>query len=315
MARRRELDPTVSLGPIRLPNPVVAASGTFGHGDELADLCDPAALGAVTVKSQAVFAWPGNPPPRLHPTTGGMLNAVGLQGRGIEHWLTHDLDPLLGRGARVIASIWGHSVADYAAAAALLGPVADRLTALEVNLSCPNQRDGETIFAHDVCLTEEVVAVVVDAVGALPVLAKLSGGVADLVSIARGAVSAGATGLTLINTVRGFAVDATERRPVLGSSGGGLSGPAIKPIALRAVHDVHTAMPEVPILGTGGITSGVDAVEMLLAGASAVGVGTATFAEPRAMLRILAELARWCGRHGVGSVRELTGALGTTSRP
>ena len=310
MARRDALDTTVTLGPIELPNPVIAASGTFGHGAELAGVCDPARLGAVTVKSQAVFAWPGNPPPRLHPTVGGMMNAVGLQGRGVEHWLEHDLDPLLAAGARVVASIWGHSVDDYVAAARLVGPARDRLVAIELNLSCPNQQAGAAMFAHDARSTGEVVAAVVDAVAGLPVLAKLSGGVADLVEISGAAVVGGAAGLTLINTVRAFAVDAAARRPVLGSSGGGLSGPAIKPIALRAVHDVHAAHPGVPIVGTGGVTTGVDAVEMLLAGASAVGVGTATFAEPRATLRILDELDRWCRRHGVRAVRSLTGALG-----
>ncbi len=317
MARRirahRTGDLSVAIGPIRLPNPIVAASGTFGHGAELADLCDPSALGAVTTKSQAVFAWPGNPPPRLHPTERGMLNAVGLQGRGVAHWLEHDLDPLLARGARVIASIWGHSVADYADAARLLGPAAERLTALEVNLSCPNQRDGDTIFAHDARLTAEVVGAVIESAPGLPVLAKLSGGVADLVAISGAAVGSGATGLTLINTVRAFAIDTTTRRPVLGSSGGGLSGPAIAPIALRAVHDVHTALPDVSIIGTGGVTSGLDAVAMLLAGASAVGVGTATFAEPRAMLRILDELARWCARNDVARVADLTGAVVTAT--
>lgn len=306
---RPDLDLEVQVGPVRLPNPIVAASGTFGHGDELADLCDPAGLGAVTVKSQAVFAWPGNPSPRLHPTASGMLNAVGLQGMGIEHWIDHDLEPLLARGARVIASIWGHSIDDYARAAALLAPVSTRLTALEVNLSCPNQREGDAIFAHDRFQTAEVVAAVVRAAPGLPVLAKLSGGVADLPAIAGAAVEAGAAGLTLINTVRAFAIDAPTRRPVLGSTGGGLSGAAIKPVALRAVYDVTRALPGVPVVGTGGVMSGVDAVEMLLAGASAVGVGTATFADPRATLRILGELTRWCDDHSVARVADLTGAL------
>jgi dihydroorotate dehydrogenase (NAD+) catalytic subunit len=302
-------DLAVGIGDLVLANPVVAASGTFGHGDEVARVCDPARLGAVTTKSQAPFEWAGNPPPRLHPATAGMVNAVGLQGHGVAHWAAHDLPALRARGATVIASIWGHTVDDYEVAASLLLPVAGDLGAVEVNLSCPNTRHGSEIFAHAAGATAEVVRAVADVGLGRPVLAKLGSGVADLPRIAGAALDAGATGLTLVNTVRAFAVDAEGRRPVLGSSGGGLSGPAIKPIALRAVHDVHRAHPGVPIVGTGGVSHGVDAVEMLLAGATAVGVGTATFVEPRATLRILDELTRWCAGHGVDRVATLTGAL------
>ena len=297
------------LGALELANPIVAASGTFGHGDEVTRVCDPSRLGAVTAKSQASFAWEGNPPPRLHPATAGMVNAVGLQGHGVEHWVAHDLPGLRARGARVIASIWGHTVDDYRAAAEMLSSATAALVAVEVNLSCPNTRHGSEIFAHDAAATAAVVRSVAEADLGLPLFAKLSAGVADLPRISGAALEAGATGLTLVNTVRAFLIDAEARRGVLGSSGGGLSGSAIKPIALRAVHDVTRAHPGTAVIGTGGVSSGLDAVEMLLAGATAVGVGTASFLEPRAPLRIIDELATWCARHGVARVSELTGAL------
>lgn len=302
------VDLGVRVGGIELPNPIIAASGTFGHGDEVARLCDPSRLGAVTAKSQAPFPWRGNPPPRLHPAIGGMVNAVGLQGPGVAAWAEHDLPRLRARGARVIASLWGHTVDDYRMAAELLGPHADDIVAVELNLSCPNTAARGEMFATDVGDTKAVVAAVVEVGLGRPILAKLTVGPV-LVDVARAAASAGADAVTLINTVPALLVDAEARRPVLGSPGGGLSGPAIKPIALRAVHDVHVAVPELPIVGTGGVSTGIDAVEMLLAGASAVGVGTATFAEPRAPLRILEELEAWCAAHGVEQVASLTGAM------
>lgn len=302
-------DTEVRLGPIKLSNPIVAASGTFGHGDEVARVCDPSQLGAVTTKSQAPYPWDGNAPPRLHPAASGMVNAVGLQGHGVAAWVRDDLPALRARGARVIASLWGHTVDDYREGMALLASAATELLAVELNLSCPNTASGGEMFATNESDTMSIVRAVV-AVGIdVPLFAKLTPGVPDLASIAGAAADAGATGVTLGNTVRALLVDAEARRPVLGSPGGGLSGPAIKPIALRAVHDVHCAHPELPIIGTGGVSTGVDAVEMLLAGAAAVGVGTATFAEPRATLRILDELRRWCEHHGVVAVRDLIGAM------
>lgn len=301
------IDTEVRLGPLVLPNPVVAASGTFGHGDEVARLCDPAALGAVTTKSQAPFAWDGNPPPRLHPTTGGMVNAVGLQGPGVSRWLAEDLPPLVARGARVIASVWGRATDDFVAAASAVA-AAPGVVAVELNLSCPNLAHGELV-AHDPAATAETVRAVVAAVGTTPVLAKLSPNATDVVPVAAAAMEAGATGLTCVNTVRAFLVDADARTPTLGAGNGGLSGAAIKPIALRVVHDVTRALPGVPIVGTGGVMTGADAVEMLLAGATAVGVGTATFLDPRAPLRIRDELVDWCARRGVTRVAGLTGDL------
>jgi dihydroorotate dehydrogenase (NAD+) catalytic subunit len=302
------VDTTVRLGDLELSNPIVAASGTFGHADEVARLCDPARLGAVTSKSQAPFAWGGNPPPRLHPATAGMVNAVGLQGHGVAHWVQHDLPPLRGRGARVIASLWGHTVDDYRDAAQLLRPAVGELAAVELNLSCPNTAAGGQMFATNAGDTKAVVDAVASVDLGLPLVAKLTA-TPDLPEIAGAAAGAGAAAVTLINTVRALLVDTEARRPVLGSTGGGLSGSAIKPVALRAVHDVRDAHPDLPIIGTGGVTTGVDAVEMLMAGATAVGVGTATFAEPRAMLRIHDELVRWCESHGVERVAALTGAM------
>jgi len=305
-----DVDLTCRLGPrLVLPNPIVAASGTYGHSDEVARLGDPSRIGAVTTKSLSPFPWAGNPAPRVHETSAGMINSVGLQNPGVDAWLEHDLPPLLARGARVIASIWGRSIEDYAKAAAALGPVAARLVALEVNVSCPNVEDRGHMFAHRPEATAAAVQAAVEQVPGLAVFAKLSPNVTDLVEIAAAALQAGATGLTLINTLMGLAVDADRRRPRLGAGGGGLSGPAIKPVALRAVFDVTRALPGTPVIGTGGVASGVDAAEMLLAGATAVGVGTATFFDPRAPERIAAELARWCGAHAVAASAELVGRL------
>jgi len=306
---RGPVDLAVDVAGIRLRNPVVAASGTFGHGDEVARLGDPSAIGAVTVKSLAAFPWPGNPPPRLRTAAAGMLNSVGLQGPGVEAWVRDDLPRLRALGARVIASVWGRTVDEFAAAARMLRPVRSDLVAVEVNVSCPNVEDRSRVFAHAPGPTAEAVGAVAGVSLGVPVLAKLSPNVTDIAEIAGAALSAGADGLTLVNTVMGLAVDAENRRPALGAGGGGLSGPAIKPIALRAVHDVWRARPGVAIIGTGGVASGLDAVEMMLAGASAVGVGTASFLDPRAPARIAGELAAWCARHGVARASELTGAL------
>jgi len=306
----RSVDLTCRLGPLSLPNPIVTASGTYGHGDEVAKLGDPSKLGAVTAKSLSIYPWDGNPPPRVWEATAGMLNSVGLQNPGIDAWVEHDLPPLLARGARVIASIWGRTVDDYAKAAAALESSVPMLTGLEVNVSCPNLEDRGHMFAAHPDATAAVVSVVRDQLPIdFPIFAKLSPNVSDLVPVASAAAEAGADGLTLINTVLGLAIDVETRRPRLGAGGGGLSGPAIKPVALRAVADVARALPGTPIIGTGGVRTAVDAVEMLLAGASAVGVGTASFFDPRAAEHIVEGLAQWCARHRVARSAELVGGL------
>lgn len=310
MRRRSDVDTTTLLGPLELINPVIAASGTFGHGAEFARVCPPSELGAVTVKSLAPFAWAGNPPLRTTEAPGGaMLNSVGLTGPGIDAWIRDDLPGMVAARARVIVSAWGRTAADYATvAAAVENRGTPAIAAIELNLSCPNLDGGRHMFAADPDASAAVVAAVCTTT-TRPVFAKLTAAVDDLVAVAAAVIDAGATGLTLINTMPGLVIDADRRRPVLGAGGGGLSGPPLKPIALRAVADVARAVPGVPIVGVGGVTSGSDAAEMLLAGAVAVGVGTATFAEPRATIRIRDELVRWCARRAISSTRQLTGGL------
>lgn len=306
---RADVDMTARLGPVTLRNPIVAASGTYGHGDEVAREGDPSQLGAVTVKSLSADPWPGNPAPRLHETPAGMLNSVGLQNPGVEAWREEELPRLLERGARVIVSVWGRTVDEFARAAKGVAGAADRLVAVEANVSCPNLEDRAQMFAHSCEATGAAVASIVEHSGGLPVLAKLSPNVTDVREIAGAALDAGATGLTLINTVMGMAIDAETRHFRLGAGGGGLSGPAIRPVAVRAVHEVARAFPGAPIVGTGGVATAADAVEMLLAGATAVGVGTAIFRNPRAPERIVRDLERWCARHGVAAVADLVGAV------
>ncbi len=298
-----------AIGSVRLPNPVMTASGTVGHGTELARYLDYPALGAVVVKSLAPHEWPGNPPPRVHPVPAGMINSVGLQGPGLPRWLAEELPVLAESGTRVVASIWGRTLDDYSAAADLLA-AADSLAmeavvAVEVNVSCPNLEDRGRMFSHSAAMTRAALAAT-EACG-LPRWAKLSA-TGDLVEIADAAVEGGAEALTLINTLLGMVIDVEDRKPLLGAGGGGVSGRAIGPVAVRSVFDVYAALPDVPIIGVGGIASGADAVEMMMAGARAVQVGTATFADPRAPAKVLRELTRWCASHGVNRLDELIGA-------
>ena len=307
-ATRGDVDLSVPVGSLTLPNPVMTASGTAGHADELEAYGPLAALGAVVVKSLSVGPWPGNPPPRVHQAGAGMLNSVGLQGPGIGAWARDDLPRLAHAGARTVVSIWGQRVADYGDAADLVAGI-DGLTAVEVNVSCPNIEDRRHMFAHSPTATAEVLAAVAERLVGIPLWAKLSPTVADLAEVAGAALGAGADAVTLVNTVLGMAIDLETRAPVLGSgpSGGGLSGPSIHPVAVRAVFDVRAAHPDAAIIGVGGVMCGRDAVELLLAGADAVQVGTATFRDPRAPWRVLDEIGAWCASHGVRSVRELRG--------
>lgn len=299
------VDLTTTVGSLALQGPVMTASGTAGHGAELGRYVDLARLGAVVVKSLGPDPWPGNPAPRVHETPAGMLNSVGLQGPGIAAWLEHELPELLEAGATVVASIWGRTLDDYARAAEALADAPDEVVAVEVNVSCPNLHDRNRMFAHAPDTTTAALAAT--AACGRPRWAKLSPNVGDLVPIAAAAAEGGAEAVTLINTVMGMAIDPSTRRARLGGGGGGLSGPAIHPVAVRAVHDVHAALPGLPIVGVGGVARGVDAVELLLAGACAVQVGTASFAEPRAVGLVTAEVAMWCEQHGVRAVRDLIG--------
>lgn len=302
----RAVDLAVNVGGVELPNPVLCASGTAGYGTELAGVMDLTAPGAVVVKSLSADPWPGNPPPRVDATPAGMINSVGLQGPGVAAWAAEQLPALRAAGVRVVASIWGRTIDEYRRAADLLAPHRADILALEVNVSCPNLDDGEHLFARKPAST--AAAVEAAAAAGLPRWAKLSLVAPDIVEVAAAAREAGAAAVTLINTVPGLVIDVAERRPVLGAGAGGVSGPAIRPLAVRAVWECHRALPDLPIVGVGGVATGADAVEMLMAGASATQVGTATFASPRAPERVCRELATWCGRHGVASVRELTGA-------
>lgn len=309
---RGDADLEVELGPVRLPNPVMTASGTSGHGAELAPYLDLGSLGAVVVKSVSASPWSGNPAPRMAPSPGGMLNSVGLEGPGVEAWLERELPPLVATGARVVASIWGRTVGEYSKVAEALASAPSAVVAVEINVSCPNVEDRERMFAHSARATAEAVGAALSC--GRPVWAKLSPNVADICEVAGAALEAGAGGLTLINTLLGAAIDTDTRRPKLGGGGGGLSGPAIRPVAVRAVSDCRSAFPSVPIVGVGGIGRGVDAVEMLMAGADAVQVGSASFADPRAPARVLRELAAWCRRHGVARAADLVGTCRPLSR-
>lgn len=305
-------DLRTSLGTAALPNPVLTASGCAAAGRELEPFAPVASLGAVVTKSVTLRPRAGRPTPRMAETPSGMLNSIGLQNPGVDAFLAHDLPWLAARGARAVVSIAGGSVADYAALADRLAG-APALVAVEVNISCPNVESRGEVFACDPLAASRVVSAVRAATPAgVAVLAKLSPDVTDLVAIARACVDAGADGLTLINTLLGMVIDPVTLRPTLGGVTGGLSGPAIRPVAVRCVWQVHAALPDVPLLGVGGIATGADALQFLLAGASAVSVGTVVFGDPSAPVRVLAELDALLAARGFGSVRE---AIGYGHRP
>ena len=298
------IDLRVNVGANTFASPVMTAAGTSGYGDELAGYGDLAQLGAVVTKSLTSYPWAGNPPPRLAAWGEHMVNAVGLSGPGVTAWREEHLGGLLERGATVVASVWGRSVADFAAAIDQMRGA--RVAAIEVNVSCPNLEDRSRMFAHSAQATAEVIAACREA--EVPLWAKLSPNTPDLLEVAQSAVDAGAEALVLVNTLLGLVIDLESRRPALGNGGGGLSGGGLHPVALRAVFECRAAMPTVPIVGVGGVASGEDAVAMIMAGANAVEVGTATFADPRAPWRVQRELSRWLEHHGCASPGEIWGA-------
>lgn len=296
----------VPLAGIELKNPVLAASGTFGYGLEFEKLVDLNALGGLVVKGLSREPMEGNPAPRLYESRAGMINSVGLQNIGVRAFVAEKLPALAKLRTAVFANVFGYTSEDYAEVVRVLEDHAG-LAGYELNVSCPNTKHGGMFFSSDPGLLAEVVEGV-RLVARRPVIVKLSPNVAAIEPLARAAEEAGADAISLVNTFVALAIDARTRRPRLGAGYGGLSGPAIKPLALRLVHQAARAV-KIPVVGMGGIASGEDAAEFMVAGATAVEVGTATFWDPRAPLRIARELAGFLRRERVGAASDLTGTL------
>jgi dihydroorotate dehydrogenase (NAD+) catalytic subunit len=296
----------IKVGPLELKNPVLAASGTFGYGQEFFPLVDPALLGAVVVKGLSLKPRAGNPPPRIVETPCGMLNAIGLANVGVEAFLREKLPWLREKGAVVIANIYGHSLEEYGTLAAALRGV-EGVSALEVNISCPNVECGGMAFGTDPAISARVTEQVLENTDK-PVIVKLSPNVTDIRAVARAVEAAGAHALSLINTLTGMVVDIDRRVPVLANVSGGLSGPAIRPIALHMVHQVVRTV-RIPVIGLGGIMDHRDALQFLIAGARAVQVGTANFVNPTASLEIVDGLRRYCVDKGIRRIADLVGTL------
>ena len=298
-------DMRVDLAGVALKNPITVASGTFGFGREYGQFFDISRLGGISVKGLTPLPRQGNPAPRIAETPLGMLNSVGLQNPGVDAFIAHELPELKKKDLAIIANISGNTPEEY-------GAMCEKLSAagvdmIEVNISCPNVKAGGLAYGTKPEMAAEVTEIA-KRHSTVPVMVKLSPNVTDITEIARAVEGAGADAISLINTIRAMVIDVNTRRPVLKMNTGGLSGPAVLPIAVRMVWEVANAV-KVPILGMGGISTGADAAQMLLAGATAVAVGAATFADPMAPIRILRELEEICDRQGVSSVGELTGAV------
>ena len=300
-------DMSTTLAGVRFPNPVFTASGCAAAGQELDQFFDVASLGGIVTKSIMLAPRSGRATPRMAETPSGMLNSIGLQGPGIDAFLDKDLAWLEARGARAVVSIAGGTVEDYATLAARLQGRRG-VAMVEVNISCPNVEDRGQVFACDPRASYDVVKAVRSKIApGIPVFAKLSPDVTDISVIARSCVDAGADGLSVINTLLGMVIDTDTMRPALAGVTGGLSGPAIRPVAVRCVWQVHQALPEVPILGMGGIRTGLDALQFVLAGASAVSIGTTVFGDPTAPVRILAELQQALADRGIERLADAVG--------
>ncbi|MBQ9559088.1 MAG: dihydroorotate dehydrogenase [Bacteroidaceae bacterium] len=296
----------VEIGELRLRNPVLTASGTFGYGVEFQDFVDLAELGGIVVKGTTLRPREGNPSPRMAETASGMLNCVGLQNKGVDYFSSHIYPRIKDLPTRVIVNVSGSTIEDYAECARRIGEL-EEIPAIELNISCPNVRQGGMAFG----VTAEGAASVVRAVRRAygkTLIVKLSPNVTDITEIARAAEAEGADAVSLINTLMGMAIDAKRRRRVLSIGTGGLSGPTVKPVALRMVYQTSRAV-KIPVIGLGGIMTATDAVEFLLAGATAVEVGTANFIDPGVSAKIVRGIDEYLVKHGFSSVKELIGAL------
>jgi dihydroorotate dehydrogenase (NAD+) catalytic subunit len=299
----------VQIGPLRLKNPVMVASGTFGYGREYADFVAPERLGALVVKGISLKPRAGNPPPRIWETCGGMLNSIGLQNVGLRVFLEEKLPWLRALAVPVVVNIFGNTLDEYGELAAALDGQ-EGVAALEINISCPNVKEGGVQFGNDPDMSARVVAAC-RAVTGKPLITKLSPNQTDIAENARRCIEAGTDAFAVINTLTGMAIDIEQRTPIIGNNQGGLSGPAIKPIAVLKVHQVYQVCRDhgIPIIGQGGVCSAEDALEFLIAGATAVGVGTGLFYDPLLCPKINAGIVAYLRRHGLSEVGQLTGSL------
>ncbi|MCC6389275.1 MAG: dihydroorotate dehydrogenase [Bryobacterales bacterium] len=297
----------VTLCGIPLMNPVLAASGTFAYGLEFASIVDLNSVGGIVVKGLSAAPIEGNKPPRIWETHGGMMNSIGLQNIGVRAFVKEKLPGLRGLRAKVFANVFGYATEDYLEVIRVLED-AEGLAGYELNVSCPNTKHGGMFFSSDPALLSSLITAAKNLRPKRPLIVKLSPNVASIAVIAKAAEEAGADAVSLVNTFVGLAIDARARRPRIGAGFGGLSGPAIKPIALRMVYEAAQAV-KIPVIGLGGIASGEDAAEFLVAGASAVQVGTASFWDPRAVVRIAGELDSFLAKEGVAAVTDLVGTL------
>ena len=301
---------SVNLCGINLKNPVIAASGTFGFGREFHELYDVGMVGGVSTKGLTLEPRLGNPTPRIAESRGVILNAVGLQNPGVEHFIAHDLDWLKSTGTAVIANVAGKTLDDYKGICEKLDGLVDMV---ELNISCPNVKSGGMAFGIKPQSVEEVTKVAKSGLKKTPLMVKLSPNVESIATNALAAQNGGADAVSLINTLTGMAIDIERRRPIIANNTGGVSGAGVKPIAVRMVYEVAQAV-SIPVVGMGGITCAEDAIEFLMAGATAVQVGTANFTDPYAIPKVVAGLNAWCDQHGIENVSSLTGVLQLNQR-